>query len=228
MGSLINYSFYNNKTMSCKLIIAITLITFSAFSAKGNSDYKPGMIITHTNDTLFGLIQDRGNPKNLKVCFYKKDRESKREKFLPQDIKAYRFINGNYYQSTEVFVKDDFRYIFLEVLLKGNISLYYNQNDAVLSYYIQKEDNDLIVLSNPVYEFSNATRDGRSVYSKTYELKTKLYKIILFDFFDDSTDTQYKLIDLEYEINPLVNIIKEYLSETCETDCISYTKVSYK
>jgi hypothetical protein len=210
--------------MRYNFILVTALLAFFPFIVKGNFEYKAGMIITHKNDTVYGHILDRGNTRNLKSIYFIKDKDSRRKRYYPEDIKAYRFTNGNYYRATEVFIKDDFKHVFVEVLLKGDLSLYYNPHDRVISYYIQKGENELISLPNPITDLNNTQRNSRIVYGKTYEYESELYKLILFSLFESSIDTQKKLVKLTYESKPLVKILTEYLEETCESKCISYKK----
>lgn len=221
-----------------KLLIALLLIPIS-IGLKAQHNYKKGYIITLKNDTVYGLIDDGGAIKNSKVCLFKTDKKSTAVKYSPMDIKSYRFYGDKLYRSKELFDNEERALIFTEVLIDGDLDLYYYSKNKELAYFLEK-DNDLIELVNKEVILNISSEGLRGlmttdvytpIESDNYFNQTNtsvyvdIYKDTLLSVFRDSKKIQDQVSDVKYTSKSLSKITKEYINETCkENDCIHYEK----
>jgi hypothetical protein len=63
-------------------------------SGSAQSDFRNGYVITNSNDTLFGLADYKENRSNAKKCIFIKEGSSEKVEYSPNDINAYRFLDG--------------------------------------------------------------------------------------------------------------------------------------
>lgn len=214
-----------------RLIFIILTFTLS-YPAIAQLNYKDGFIITLQNDTLFGKINDFGGMKNAKVCLYKAGKNSKAVKYLPADIKAYRFMNGNYYKTLELFYRDNYQSVFSDVLLEGELNLYRFRKIRQAEFYISRSGGNLTGLINQEIAIRPQTESGgmpyeygRLGYGKYMGgIILNIYKDTLMSLFKDSPKISEQVRFVDYEQKALVNITKAYLKETCRENCISYEK----
>jgi hypothetical protein len=222
-----------------KSVLVVLGLTFSLV-LNGQLNYKSGYIITLTSDTLFGLIDDGGGNRNAKLCLFKQDPKSEVVRYLPGDIKSYRFIGEKYYSSQEVLSNQEYKVVFTEVLLEGSVNLYHSRKNNELAYYLDKGDGRLIGLLNKKAEvpISSAGLFGLQ-NERTYavinsekfdnQLNTSvyidIYKDTLFSVFRESEKVQNQIDSIAYTEKSLIKITKSYINETCfDPSCISYEK----
>lgn len=207
-----------------KLVILVIAVSFS-FLASGQINFKKGYIITVNNDTVHGWINDGGGYKNARVCVFKAKNESV-IKYRPEDIKAYRMLDDKYYVSRQVDVKGEYKYVFIDVLLKGEVSLYHHRKNKTMSYFIEKRNSNMIGLVNEEVLLRYKHDDNVAVlYSPTYVFQNKIYKDTLRSVFSDSERIQEQVGAVEYDPKSLTQITKTYLQEKCSGDnCIDYER----
>jgi hypothetical protein len=105
------------------------------------SDFRPGYIVNNNGDTLTGLIDYKGNQANARKCIFKLSNDASEEKFTPDDIKAYRFIDSKYYVSKKVMTEDSTEtQLFLEYLIDGIVDIYYYLSPSGDNYYVDPGD----------------------------------------------------------------------------------------
>jgi hypothetical protein len=198
-----------------------------SFQVAGQPNYKSGYIITLKNDTVAGFINDRGELRNSMICQFKEGKKAKPVKYSPADIKAYRINGGKYYAAKEVFFKDQFSYIFADVLLKGEVSLYYDRRNKEKAYYLQRNDGELVDLVNQQVSVNRQVPDfGYQPYgSSKYGVILSVYKDTLYSFFKNCDKVRNQARNVEYNHKSLMNVTKAYLRYTCKgDDCLSYEK----
>ena len=178
------------------------------------TDFRPGYVITNSNDTLYGEIDYRGDMLMGQVC---KFRSSERDivSYTPYDIAAYRFIDNKYFVSREVLGKR----VFLEFLIKGQVNIYYLRNEISDLYFIDKEDLPLVEI--PYEESIREVRGKRLFY------KTKDHLWILNQYMQDAPEVQKQIGKIQQpKHNNLVNLAEKYHYAVC-TDgesCIIFEK----
>jgi hypothetical protein len=186
-------------------------------------NYKSGYLITAKNDSLVGLINDGGTIKNSRVCLFKADRKSKAVRYSPKDLKFYRFDKDKCYASHTIFHNNEYKKVFTEVLVKGNVNLLYYWGNKETSFFIQRGNGPMIGLLDREGIISPATT--KLIDPKKALLFYDIYKDTLFTFFRDSKETLDKVDFLEYRMKPLIKITQEYNNLTCSGQhCVDYVK----
>lgn len=122
------------KVKSLLLGFIVLLISSNLFSQTG---FKPGYIITHSNDTVGGLILFRSDQNNYKSCTFKASIHGEKVTYTPKDISGYRLNEGKLYVSKKVPVYKDTLLLFTEYILKGRASFYFVTLKGIYHYYIE-------------------------------------------------------------------------------------------
>lgn len=209
-----------------KYFFLVSILSFSLF-ANGQANYKNGYIITNSQDTVFGRINDRGDYRNTQACYFKEGKKGKAIKYYPKDIKAYRMIGDKYYMSRQVIKKGIATATFVEVLIDGKVNLYYYVKGKKTSFYIEKENSDqLIGLTNEkISDLYHPLPDTPVSYSKDYYLTNKAYLDTLSSVFRDDRKIQKSIYGVTYYRKSLMKITKNYIKDVCKgKDCITYEK----
>jgi hypothetical protein len=200
------------------LVIALVSLSISIVSAQKKNpfkDFKAGIVITNTNDTLEGKINNKSFYKNSKVCEFL---NSKGEiiKYTPNDITAFKFYNGKYYVTTEL----DGKKVFLEYLIKGKLNVHYLQNNKKEDIYFTSTDS--IALYQLKYENSTITNDG------TVRVKKKKLFINQLNYFTRDYPELSSSINKINEPNhkDLIKVARQYHEFTCKdgSECIVFEK----
>jgi len=203
-----------NQWRRCLIII----LFFLSLKINGQTDYRPGYYISLENDTVYGLIDYRGDFRNSRLCEFKKDENSEPKQFNPGDITSYRFIDGKYYVSKHVKAKNIDRTVFLEYLVKGKANLYYCRDIEYGQYLIQKEGDSLRILSNKPDTLNIENRGVRIVESYKY-------KGILKAYLNDCMEILPQIDNVSLDKKSLISVAKKYHDYICEGEkCIVYEK----
>jgi hypothetical protein len=201
-----------------KQILLLFSFLLISFSLKSQADFKSGFIVDLKGDTIYGLVDYRGDTKSSKICSFKKNESSEREEYTPLQINGYGFDGGKNYISILVEKKTDItdiesKQVFLEYLVKGYISLFFYRDDFDHYYIISPKDglNELVIEENiKVDEFNNEFK----VVSNKY--------LGVLSFYLQDCDSIKKLIPkTDLEIYDLSKLIKIY------NDCICYECISF-
>ena len=132
-----------------KFSISLTIIVFLSGSLIAQSDFRPGYIIYNNGDTLTGLIDYKGNQANARKCVFKLSKDDQEEKFTPEDIKAYRFIDSKYYVSKKILTEDSIEtQLFLEYLIDGIVDVFYYRDLSDENYLIDNGDGNLLLVKD--------------------------------------------------------------------------------
>jgi len=203
----------------------LVFAVFFSFLVNGQINFKKGYIITNKNDTIYGRINDKGGISNAKICVFKaKDKPVVR--FRPGNIKAYRMFNDKYYVAKRVNVRGVYKQLFIEVLLKGDVSLYYNSKNKEMAFYIEEKEGKMTGLANEDVLLKYKPEGNIAVaYTPTYILHNKIYQDSLRSVFSDSKKIQDRIPMVEYDPKSLTRITKAYLQEVCKgNNCINYER----
>jgi hypothetical protein len=190
------------------------LLTLEILNAQ--TDFRPGYLLKLNGDTLFGMIDYRGDLAMGEICRYKSSINEKEQIYSPNDISGYRFINDKYFISKEVHGKK----VFLEFLIKGKISLYYLR-DAKGDYYFLEKDSSGIV--NIPY-----IRETRYIDNTSYLYESKEHIGILNFYMKDVPELQSRIANIEQpDHNSLIKLAEDYHHKICKDEsCIIYEKKS--
>jgi hypothetical protein len=201
-----------------KLKLSILAFLLVVFKLNAQTNFKPGQVFFMNGDSLSGEIDSRGNIFMGQICRFRsfgseKTPENEKE-YTPNDIAGYRFDNGKYFQSKEI----NGRKTFLEFLINGKISVYYNRDDNGDHYYIDKDSSGIIELPYEDYiKYAN---------NVPYRHHSTIYLGLLNYYMQDAPGFQSKIAKLG---NPghrnLIKLAKEYHNIVCaDEQCIVYEK----
>jgi len=185
------------------------------------SDFRKGYIIKTDNDTIYGLIDYRGEKANSEKCCFKLKESDEVTNYAPTEILSYRFIDDKYYISKEVIINNTPEIKFLEFLVNGIVDLYYMRDLNGIHYFIEKSGNGIIELKQTEYEvIVNNVR-----YIKT----SKEYIGSLKHFLGDAPNLKNSINDISLSRRSLIKISENYHNQICKDNaCIIYEKNSLR
>ncbi len=206
----------NNMKKNIHLVFIVIL--FFTIQAKAQIDFRPGYFISNENDTIFGLIDYRGDARNAKVCVYKQDEKSEPLIFQPFEIISYRFSENKFYISKMVPTKEGEKPVFLEFLVKGIANLYFYQDEIGNHYLIEKEGEVFIELTN----------EEKTIYVDNikYIKSTNKHIGLLKATFADCERIFPDIDRAKLDHGSLIKITTKYHKYVCEDgeECIIYEK----
>ncbi len=194
-----------------------TVITIGFFFLvlvlNAQSDFRAGYVIENATDTIFGEIDYRGDLIMSSTCKFK-DQNKKVQSYSPTDISGFRFIDGKYYVSREV----DSKTVFLEYLIKGQVSIYYQRDDAGDHYYIESKNEGLTEIP---YEEGVKMVDNKQMYYATTR-----HTGLLAHFMIDAPNFQKRIQSIKKpEHRTLIKLAKDYHYAVCDNEeCIIYER----
>jgi len=204
------------KSVLIKCLCVMQLLNLSVQRLSAQENIQSGYIITKTNDTIRGYIQN-DNINQFTGCTFRTDKNMPAVNYKPNDILAYRLTdNGKFFISKEVPTEQGAKVQFLEYLIQGKASMYFMRDDME-HFYIQKEDGKLIELSErPVMLWSKEA----GLYYKTPKYKGKLKYIL-----SDCPEISSEIDRLRLYPENLIKLAKDYHEKVCNTEeCIIFEK----
>lgn len=187
------------------------------YDLNGQTNFRPGYVITNENDTLRGLLDYRGEFKNSKSCDFRENEASIVQKFKPFDIKGYRFIDSKFYVSKSVLMNGMKIKVFLEYLVNGIAGLYYYYDGENFHYFIEKSGKQLIELTNEEEHFF---ANGHE-----YIRESKDYIGSLKNAFIDCPQIFSSIDKANLGTKSLIKLTKKYHNYVCNNEkCIVYEK----
>jgi hypothetical protein len=183
------------------------------------TSFRPGYYITWENDTIFGLIDYRGEVRNSSFCSFKQEETSEPKRYEPSEIQAYRFIDSKYYISRSITLQGQEKQVFLEFLVNGITNLYFYRDINHYSYFIEDKNGEWLELTNEVI---TEHRDGKGEINRN----SNRYIGLLKATFSDSPDIQPHIDRASLAHKSLINLTKTYHDFVCTDDeeCIIYEK----
>jgi len=114
-------------------------------------------------------LKDEGELVNAQFCQIVKG--EKIIKYTPYEIREYGFKDGRVYISYDVIVNETKKKVFLEQVVKGNISLYYYKGKTRKIFFIEKRKGELVKLIKRIGENGiNDFHDQLRVVTNNYDL----------------------------------------------------------
>lgn len=194
------------------------VLGFIAISAKGQTDFRPGYYISWENDTIYGLVDYRGDVRNCNFCSFKTDEHAEATRFEPNDIKAYRFIDSKYYVSKSIETEEGTEQVFLEFILDGITNLYFYATPFTYMYFL--EDKDMRMLKLQQEEIEEVV-PGRGKIIRN----TNRYIGLLKTSMADCMEIQPEIDKARLSHKSLLKITKDYHEYVCtDQECIVYEK----
>ena len=168
--------------------IAFIFICFYSISAYSQPNFRPGFIITNDKDTVLGKIDYRNDLRMCKVCSFKNKVTEEKIEYAPEEIFGYGFTGGRYFETDTLNGKTK----FFEVLIRGEISIYYYTDLDNDLYFLKKGYGDLIELEyfekEVYFDGSGRASDGKK-YSFANDSVKGIYLIRSQEFIKILQDT---------------------------------------
>ena len=190
--------------MKAILLVCATLYLSPAMAQSG---FRKGFLLSTKGDTIPGFIQYSGNSKHNQYCSFRKTTTQPDVHYKPGEINGFRFENDQYYVTKSVGKSSD---VFLEVLVKGNITLYrFNK-----IYYIEKGDSLLFELSDE--------KDVVEMHGQRIKKKSKNFARLLSVLMADCPKVldQIPVLDLKEKL--IIDLVQRY------NQCIGSTSTTYR
>lgn len=182
------------------------------------SDFREGYYISWENDTTHGLIDYRGEIKNSKLCTFKKNTSADELKLPPEDIQAYRFDDSKYYISKKINTSRGEEQVFVEFLVDGIANLYFYRDIDNYLYLVEKENGELLELSN---ETETIYEEGKKEIIRNSNSYIRLLKVS----FADCMEIQPEINRANLTHKSLINITTKYHGYVCDDqECLVYEK----
>jgi hypothetical protein len=206
-------------------LVEIFLLSLFTFSVQSQVNFRPGFIITNDHDTIYGKVDYRSDYRMCKVCTFKSKKVGKK-KYSADEILGYGFEKGRFFETNNVDGKPK----FLELLIKGELCIYYRIDETKRHYFFKKGSNDLVELKYSEYTV-NIDKFGKGddgilydsidyphPYSKAgkYLIKSKKYKKVLLDSLKDKPELSSQINNLiKPDHKGLINLAKKYQELKC-------------
>lgn len=164
--------------------LIIVLFSFnSTFSQKG-------YFADDTLRTIGVNIIDGGNILNSKICRVKI--RDTIVSFTPYEIIEYGISKEKIYQAKDVFINDSNKRVFLEILVKGDATLYYYQDENYETFFFGKDSVTLIEIPRK--------KDNDKSY----------YKSVLRDITSDCSGVNDAINLVKYRREPVSLLINRF------------------
>ena len=132
-----------------KKVILFIIFVAVQLQLYAQTNPKPGFIITHANDTVYGTIDYRSDTKNAYECLFKQDGESTYKSYHPEEIIAFRFMDDSIFYVTRTLPVDGVeKTFFAEYLIKGGVSLFHHKENDTDYYYLVDENGSTATIKN--------------------------------------------------------------------------------
>jgi hypothetical protein len=123
------------------------IIILSGNIANCQKIFREGYLVKRNGEALYGLVEYSSNQNIPSYCIFKRFDIARVVTYSPETILAFGYKNGNRYESKKL----DGKSLFLEVLVKGNITLYQKGS----AYFIEKDQAGLVELTNGNIKYSD-------------------------------------------------------------------------
>ncbi|MFB6319907.1 hypothetical protein [Saccharicrinis sp. FJH54] len=123
------------------ILILVFILNISGISVYSQVNFRNGFIITNDLDTIQGKVDYRSDKRMCNLCLFKPEK-GVRTVYLPGEISAYGFTGGWVFVSRKIDGKPK----FLELLIKGEVSLYYYISKTEQRYFLEKGNGELAAL----------------------------------------------------------------------------------
>jgi hypothetical protein len=181
------------KTLLLLIALTVPLIIFS------QNDFRRGFIVTNQKDTVHGLVNYREGIKSYQSCDFKEAGKPNTLSYMPGGILGYGYANDKYFESRNIETdSNNTKLVFLEVIVKGSVSLYKFQN----TFFIEKENSGF-------YKLTNETEE-KIVDGAKYLKQSNKYLGILQMLLYDCTEISSKAGKSELNERSLTSLVVEY------------------
>ncbi|PSR52882.1 hypothetical protein AHMF7605_04750 [Adhaeribacter arboris] len=180
------------------LLWATFLLLVTNFNTFAQKNFTPGYLISSSQDTIAGLIDNKEWDRNPSYIDFKSNSESTIQHYTIQQLNGFGFVNGDVYRKAVVKIdKTPVRFeellnnskptivsdtVFLLEQVKGSLSLYHLLDEKDKShFFIQKDEGliDELIQRNFVFY-----KNSQPLFGTSEQYKDQLKYSYLHDFSD--------------------------------------------
>ncbi|HET6226640.1 MAG TPA: hypothetical protein VFF27_10195 [Bacteroidia bacterium] len=190
-----------------KLILSIIVCQLSVL-LHAQHDFRSGYVITTTNDTIKGLIDNNPDQENAVYCNFKNDPATSEIKtYTSHDLKEYAFTGGKHYYTKSIkfsnLLSPYAAPYFLERISTGVINLYYIKSLGFPYYFVEKiNDPELYELTNDKITF---IENG-----KTYATNSNKYKGVFSMVMNDDPSITKNIENTGFNRADFIDLLEKY------------------
>lgn len=201
-----------------KNLFVFTFVFCFFLTSYGQTDYRKGYIITNESDTIRGLIDYRGDIRNMKICSYKSSENTSPIEYYPTQIAGYRFDEGRYFVSKYIKQSPISDTVFVEFLVNGINNLFFFNNVNYSAYFIESSNGELM-------ELKASLEKKVEIEGRNYMKKDNRYIGLLTYAFSDCPELKKEIQKTDLTHNSLISLTKKYHEYKCSDEaCIIYQK----
>ncbi len=145
-----------------KALLAAIISFLSFIAVPGQTGFRPGFVIKNNGDTLNGLVNYTTDAKFGQSCTFRRFDIAQVINYSPDQIKAFGFEHGRYFESKRKGRKP----AFMECLLKGKISVYINPGKEKSTIYLEESSTGFHELKRGNNQFTGVDYDARDIMEK--------------------------------------------------------------
>jgi hypothetical protein len=175
-----------------KKSLIVGIIVLFSFSVMAQSGFRPGFIIKNNGDTLNGLVFYGSSGKFKKSCLFKRFEIAQEFDYSPGQIKAFGLRNGRYFESKTIGRKE----IFLECIVKGDVSIYVIPGKYKGSVYVQNSQTGLFKLDKGSNQINGGGNFGNFREALTWML-------------NKTGNQQVSLDDMDYDAKEIASVVRK-------------------
>jgi hypothetical protein len=220
-----------------KSFLTVCVLLFLVLSGRSQQNYLPGIIVITKGDTLHGFINYQNTEKNPLNVYFKKELNQEPDIFSPTEIQSFTVdneiyisatvsVNQGFYRTQELGNSPeiilDSGIVFLQVLVKGNKSLYYlKDSEGREQFYVELDSRYELLIYHKYLK--NPTSSG-DIAGATQITEDKRYIGQLSYYLSDCPAIQSGLRNLKLSKQSLVKVFRQYYD--CKDSKAVYEKKS--
>jgi hypothetical protein len=194
---VVRFIFSTSQTWHRGFMVAVLLLGLQT-AAYSQSDFRKGFVIRQKSDTAFGFIDYHESSRAYRFCDFKRSEKDAVISYEPGEIAAYGFLSDRFFESRPILKDDRREQVFVQVLVKGEVSLY--EFDA--RFLVEKGEQELEPLLNEGKELY--LEDGPVIKYSNQHIAT--LSILLFD----CPEVRSALQDVQLLEKSLTTLIVDY------------------
>ena len=209
-----------NTTIMKKILFILCSLFFSVAVAMGQTNPKPGYVITNAGDTIRGTIDFRTNDKLAKECAFWANGESEGKTYKPGDIEGFRFEhNGKFFVTRRLNLYGNPELFFAEFMVQGKMNLYCVADKYDEFFFFEREDGEMEQLISRSVISSSSLQDAKQHQQTAKEQYGKVRLLL-----KDSWTAVDRMNDMDMSRKKLVEVVRDYHKDVCTdgSSCIVY------
>jgi hypothetical protein len=175
--------------------LLILLILSCGHFAIAQHGFQDGFLLTHSLDTVHGLVRFSGKADVPTPCLFKPNKKAAPKEIYPGTVHGFCTSKGAYFYTRSIGKSDD---VFLEALVKGHVSLFRFGE----IYFIEKADSAFFELSDEL--------EVVMVEGQRQEQKSRNYTRMLSLLMNDCPEASKKAPTVPLKEKHLVGLVQVY------------------